>query len=74
MDITNFFGISLWFIAKIFVLFALAIYLVFSLVVARQVHLMTDTVEVGFEAPVKILSYVHLIFAILVFVFALIIL
>jgi hypothetical protein len=67
-------GISVWLIAKFFVLFGLAIYIIFSLVVVRQVQLMVDTVEVGFEGPVKLLSYIHLVFAVLVFLFALIIL
>ncbi len=67
-------GISIWFIAKIFVLFALSLYLVFALVVVRQVKLMIDTIEVGFELPVRILSYVHLVFAVLVLLTAFVIL
>lgn len=67
-------GFSVWIIAKFFVLFGLAIYLIFALVIVRQVQLMIDTVKVGFEFLVKLLSYLHLLFAILVFLFALIIL
>jgi len=67
-------GISVWLIAKIFVLFGLVIYFVFALVVVRQVQLMTETLEVGFETQLKILSYLHLAFAILVFLAALIVL
>ena len=67
-------GISIWFIAKIFVLFALSLYLVFALVVVRQVKLMIDTIEVGFALPVRILSYVHLVFAVLVLLTAFVIL
>lgn len=67
-------GVSIWGIAKVFVLFALFLYFVFALVVVRQIQLMTDTLEVGFETPVKMLGYVHLIFSILVFIIALIIL
>lgn len=67
-------GISIWFVAKIFALFALVIYLVFALVVVRQVRLMTDTLEVGFELPIRILSYLHLIFAVLVLLAAFVIL
>lgn len=67
-------GVSIWGIAKVFVLFALFLYFVFALVVVRQIQLMTDTLTVGFETPVKILGFVHLIFSILVFIIALIIL
>ena len=67
-------GISIWLIVKIFVLIALLFYLVFSFVVVRQVKLMIETVEVDFETQIKIISYVHLAFAAIVFIFALIIL
>ena len=46
-------GVTFWAIAKIFVIIALGLYLVFALVVIRQVQLMTDTVEMGFEIPLK---------------------
>ena len=67
-------GISVWTVAKLFLLFALGLYVVFALVVARQVKLMTDTLAVGFETMVKTLAKVHLIFSVIVFVLALIIL
>lgn len=67
-------GISVWLIAKIFVLLGLLIYFVFALVVVRQVQLMTDTLEVGFEFPIRVLSWAHLIFAAGVFLIALVIL
>lgn len=68
------FDIPVWFIAKIFMLFALALYIVFALVVVKQVNLMTETIEVGFETPLKVIAYVHLFFSIGVFVLALLIL
>ncbi len=67
-------GISIWGIVKILILILLTLYLIFALVVVRQVRLMTDTLQVGFELPVRILSYIHLIFAVLVFLSAIIIL
>lgn len=67
-------GVSVWLIAKIAALILLGIYLVFALVIVRQVQLMTDTIEVGFEVPIRLFSYLHLIFAILIFLAALIIL
>ncbi|OGM03415.1 hypothetical protein A3E15_02620 [Candidatus Woesebacteria bacterium RIFCSPHIGHO2_12_FULL_42_9] len=67
-------GVSVFPIIKIFVVFALGLYIAFALVVVRQVQLMTDTLEVGFEGPLRFLAIMHLLFAIAVLIFALIIL
>ena len=67
-------GISIWAIAKIFALIALGLYIIFSLVVIKQVGLMTKTLEVGFESLIKLVAWVHLIFAIFVFLTAFVIL
>lgn len=66
--------INIWPIVKIFVLFGLSLYLIFALVVIRQVQLMTKTIKMNFEAPVKLLAIIHFLFAVAVFLFALIIL
>lgn len=68
------FAIPVLFIIKIAVLILLSIYLVFALIVVRQVKLMTSTLVLGFEAPIIFLSFIHLVFAVLVFLAALIIL
>lgn len=67
-------GITIWFVAKIFVIIALAIYVVFAGVVLKQIKMMTDTIEVGFEAPIIFIGLAHFLFAVGVLVFALIIL
>ena len=67
-------GISILGIAKIFVLFALGLYIVFAFVVIKQVSLMTRTVEVGLEGFIKLIAWAHLIFAVVVFFIALTIL
>lgn len=67
-------GISVWGIVKIGILIILAIYIIFAFVVVRQVQLMTDTLEVGFESQLKFLSFMHFLFAIGVLIFAFIIL
>ena len=72
--ISPIFGISIWVVVKIAALILLGLYLVFSLVVVRQIKLMTSTLSLGFEAPIITLGYIHLAFAILVFLAALIIL
>ncbi|MBU0998113.1 hypothetical protein KJ570_01070 [Patescibacteria group bacterium] len=63
-----------WGIAKGFILFGIAMYVVFGFVVVRQVKLMTNTLQLGYEAIAKTLSYLHLMFTIAVFIFALLIL
>lgn len=67
-------NISVWLIAKIFVLIALGLYIVFAGVVVKQVGLMIKTIEVGFEAPIKMVAWGHLFFAVGIFVLAIIIL
>ena len=65
---------SVWTMAKVFVLFAFSLYIIFSLVVVRQVGLMTRTLEVNFEKPLILFSYLHFFFAVGVFVFAFLVL
>lgn len=72
MDFTNL--LSLWFIIKILALILLGMYIIFALVVVRQVKLMTHTLQLGFEQFTKTLVFAHLLFAILVFVAAMVIL
>jgi len=74
MDTLPIIGVSIWLIVKILVLFGLVIYSIFAFVVLRQIRLMTDTLEVGFEAPIRMLGFVHLVFALVIFVLALMIL
>ena len=74
MEVIPILNISIWSIVKGFVIFGMCLYLVFSLVVVRQVQLMTKTLEIGFEWPIKVLSFVHFLFAVAVLLFAIIIL
>ncbi len=74
MDISIITNFNIWIIIKFLSLILLAMYLIFSLVVIKQVSLMTRTLQLGWENLVRTLSYVHLAFAILVFLAALTIL
>lgn len=67
-------GVSIWFLIKIATLILLGLYLVFALVVVRQTKLMTSTITLGPEGLIILLGYIHLAFAILVFLAALFIL
>jgi hypothetical protein len=64
------FSLSIWAIAKWLFLFAFFLYIIFSLVIIRQVNLMNKTLEVNFEKPIALLSYIHFLFAVGVFIFA----
>lgn len=66
--------ISVLGIAKAFVLFALGLYIIFALVITRQVGLMTRTIEVGMEFLIKLIAWAHFVFAVFVFLTALTIL
>jgi len=60
------FNISIWIVAKWLVEIALLVYLVFAVIVVRQVYMMTEVVKEKFNWIVKIISWIHLLFAILV--------
>ena len=68
------FGISIWLVVKIAALILLSMYLIFALILVRQIKLMTSTLNLGFETPIIMLGYIHLAFSVLVFLAALIIL
>ena len=67
-------GFSVLGVAKIFTLFALGLYVVFALVVVKQVSLMISTIEVGLDFIIRLIAWGHLIFAVIVFLSAMIIL
>lgn len=67
-------GITIWSVLKVLIIILLAIYVIFSYVIIRQVQLMTDTLVIGFEKQLKFLAFVHFLFAIAVLIFSIIIL
>lgn len=74
-DITAFFtsGAFATTIAKGFVIVLLLFYLVFSLIMVRQVSIMIKVIAVPVSSIFRIALYLHVILAILVLLFALII-
>lgn len=50
-----------------FLIIGLLIYLVFAVVIIRQVNQMVETLEVGFEMPIKLLAWTHLLVALATF-------
>ncbi len=67
-------GITIWSVLKILIIIVLALYIIFSLVLIKQVQMMTKTLEIGFERELMILSFIHFLFAVSVLIFAVIIL
>jgi hypothetical protein len=65
---------SVWQIVKIAILFLCFFYIIFSLIVAKQVKVMTETLEIGFEKEISLIAKIHLVVAVAFFVAALIIL
>ncbi|MEK7458758.1 MAG: DUF5657 family protein [Patescibacteria group bacterium] len=61
-------------LVKLFIMFGLTVYVVFGLVVIRQVSLMTRTIKSSITPTIRLLGYVHMIVAIVVWFVALIIL
>ena len=60
-------AISVWDVAKIGILVFLFIYIVFSVVVIRQVNLMSQALNGTLNLPLKVLAWLH--FGLAVFVF-----
>ena len=65
---------ALLLLIKTGVILFLILYLVFAGVVIKQVRMMTDTLEVGFENPIKFIVLLHFIFALTTLVLAFILL
>ena len=59
---------------KIGILFFLFLYIIFSIIVSKQVNSMTKTLEVGFEPALKSIATLHLIVSVCVFIYAMIVL
>lgn len=67
-------GINVWIIVKIFILLGLGLYITFAFIVTREVDLMNRTLNGFFSLPIKIISWLHFLFSILIFLLALIVL
>ncbi|HUS51875.1 MAG TPA: DUF5657 family protein [Candidatus Bathyarchaeia archaeon] len=64
------FSVNGWDFAKLFVLLGLFLYLVFAVVVIRQVNLMIEALGGILNLPLKAVAWAHLILAIAVFLLA----
>ncbi|PJE67212.1 hypothetical protein COU95_03650 [Candidatus Shapirobacteria bacterium CG10_big_fil_rev_8_21_14_0_10_40_9] len=67
-------SIQIWTISKIIVCFALFLYIIFAVVVVRQVRLMTEAIDFSLDWFLKTVAMIHLLGAIVVLLLAIIIL
>jgi hypothetical protein len=68
------FNLDLWLLVKLAYILAALIYLVFAVVVIRQVGLMARTLYRLWDQPLKLIAWIHFILALLAVVMALLIL
>lgn len=66
----KFFPFSIWTILKGGLLFALGLYVLFALVVLRQVYMMAEVMVSKFNWLIKIFAWLHLVLSVVVFLFA----
>ena len=74
MDDLEIIGSSFALGAKIGIIIFLIVYIIFSFAVSKQVKIMTDTLEVGFETQIKAVALIHLILSVVVLLIAIVIL
>lgn len=74
MDDLAIIGSSLALGAKIGIIIFLIVYIIFSFAINKQVKIMTDTLEVGFETQIKAMALIHLILSVVVLIIAIFIL
>lgn len=67
-------SIQIWTISKIIVCFALFLYIIFAVVVVRQVRLMTEAINFSLDWFLKMVAMIHLLGAIVVLLLAAVIL
>ena len=65
---------ALLLVGKIGIILFLVIYVIFAAVIIKQVRMMTDTLELGFEAQIKSIVLLHFVFSLGVLFLALFIL
>ena len=66
--------IQVWSVVKLAVLITLGLYLIFGLMIIREVDLMNKTIIGVFNLPIKIIAWLHFLFALFIFILAIIIL
>ncbi len=68
MNFLTSFEFSALYLIKIATIVFLLLYLIFALLVIKQVKVMTETLQVGFENQIKALVFFHFLFAVLLLI------
>lgn len=72
---TTLFSIEIvWVLLKILFLLGAFLYILFAVIMMRQVRMMIETLHGGMQLPIRVLAVMHLLLAIGVFLLALIVL
>ena len=66
--------LDVWGVVKFFVLFGLLLYIVFAVVVIRQVQLMSHSLNGTLDLPLRLIALIHLGLTVGVFLLALLVL
>ncbi len=64
------FPFSIWTVLKGGLLFALGLYILFALVVLRQIYMMTEVITSKTNWLLKLFAWLHLLLSLVVFLFA----
>lgn len=67
-------SLSVWWLVKALFVIGLGIYLAFAVIIVRQVGLMTKTLNGEFDVSLKLVTWIHLAVAVVVFFLTLVIL
>ena len=67
-------SLNLWVLVKILFVIGFGLYIAFAVIVISQVKIMSEVVEGLFVWPLKIFAWIHLAFAVFVFLLSLTIL
>jgi hypothetical protein len=70
-EILDGFGVNGLVFLKLAIIIGMVLYVVFAFIILKQVKLMTDTLELGFEKPIKMFAKLHLLIAALILAFSL---
>ncbi len=74
MNIEEIVVTDVFLISKVLILTFMFLYVIFAIVIIKQVRLMTNTLDVDLDGFIRFISYLHLFFACAVFLIALFIL
>ena len=67
-------SINIWYFVGILYMIFLFIYVIFALIIVRQIYLMTHTLNGSLDKSIKTFGYLHFIFSVVVFIIGWIIL